>query len=107
MRFRILALTLAALIGSPAAYSDEQPPKSESWLAICVVAVCGVQDAPAQHPDPTNRVELAASEPLKIKVQASQDGRNWATVNEQVCDLEDFVYYPTNAAMYRLEVRIR
>ena len=63
------------------------------------------QDAPMDHPDPTNRVETASSAPLKIATQ-SFNGTNWITVDQQVCDLDDFIYFPTNAAMFRLEVGV-
>ncbi len=62
------------------------------------------QDAPAEHPNPTNTVPNLVSLPMKVVVQSSQDGQQWTPVDEQVVDLEDHVYYPTNTGMFRLEV---
>ncbi len=92
---------------------DDNPPRF--WVATATRKQCQIegwhriggpytqpQDAPATHPDPTNRVNLAASAPIKISVQASQDLQNWTTVYQDTADTEDFSYCTTNAAMFRL-----
>ncbi len=94
---------------------DSQPPNF--WVATATRKQCQIegwhriggpythpQDAPAIHPDPTNRVSLAASAPLNISVQATTDLQNWTTVYQETADTEDFSYCTTNAAMFRLMV---
>ncbi len=94
---------------------DDTPPKF--WVASATRKECQINgwqriggpyervtDAPAVHPASTNRVEFVASQPMTIKVQSSTNLTHWTTVYQEVADLEDFGYWPTNAAMFRLEV---
>ncbi len=93
---------------------DDQPPKY--WVATCTKKEAAIngwhriggpytrpQDAPIEHPSPTNRVELAAGPVEKINVQSSQDGQHWTTVSQFTGDMEDFSYSPTNTGLFRLE----
>lgn len=94
---------------------DEQPPKF--WVGIATRKECQIngwrriggpynqpQDAPPQHPDPTNVVNIVASAPVTIKVHASTNGSHWDVVHEFSGDMEDFGYFPTNAVggMFKL-----
>ncbi len=94
---------------------DDTPPKF--WVATCTKkqAQCEgwkriggpynrVEDAPAVHPSPTNTVQELAAEVMKFTVQTSQDGTNWMTVDTQVVDWEDHIYYPTNSGMFRIQM---
>lgn len=65
------------------------------------------EDAPAVHPDKTNRVNRATSEIMTVTVQQSSDLVTWTTVHEEATDLEDFSYSPTNTlgGMFRVSVR--
>lgn len=95
---------------------DDDPPKF--WVATATRKECSInnwkriggpynspQEAPAQHPNPTNRVNDAeAALPVTITVQQSHDLVSWTDVYTERCDLEDFAYFPTNAALFRLKV---
>lgn len=96
---------------------DDEPPKF--WVGTATDKQCEIEgwkkiggpydrpeDAPAQHPDPTNRVTRAFSEPLNMAVQSSTDGHNWTTVYTETCDMEDFGYFPTNevSGMFRITI---
>ena len=93
---------------------SEQPPNF--WIASTTRKQCQVegwiriggpykspQDAPTQHPSPTNRVEVPST-PMKLSWQASTNGVNWTTVYQDNCDVEDFGFFPTNAAMFRVMI---
>lgn len=94
---------------------DEQPPKF--WVGTATKKQCEVEgwrriggpydrpeDAPQQHPNPTNVVNLTANAPTIIKVHASTNGTDWNVVHEFSGDMEDFGYFPTNAVggMFKL-----
>lgn len=94
---------------------NDSPPKF--WVATATKKQCQIegwhriggpytrpQDAPAVHPDATNRVELVSQPAMNIAVQQTQDGQSWTTVYQQNCDTEDFGYSPTNCGMFRLVV---
>jgi hypothetical protein len=93
---------------------DDQPPKF--WVGAATRKECQIngwkriggpynrpQDAPTQHPDPTNVVVSAVSLQT-ITVHASTNMTDWSVVHREVTDPEDFAYFPTNAAMFRVEM---
>lgn len=92
---------------------SEQPPNF--WVGTSTPKQCDIegwtriggpynrpQDAPAEHPNPTNRVQRVVGPASFIAVQTSTNGQHWTTVHQQVCDTEEFVYFPTNTGMFRI-----
>lgn len=53
-------------------------------------------------PPVVTNVALPSPVALRITVIASTDLLNWTEVHNEVVDPEDFVYFPTNAAFYRI-----
>lgn len=160
MKTKLIAVVMSALIIiTPIELrSDPEPPTSDTWLAVCVVAVAAIaagavylvskkcqpkyywlmddnerpkkywvaaatrkeceingwkriggpytsaSDAPPVHPPDTNVINELVGPVMKIQVESTSDFREWTPVYQTECDLEDFGYFPTNAAMFRLVV---
>lgn len=96
---------------------DDTPPKF--WVGCPTKKECAVnnwiriggpytrmEDAPAVHPNPTNRVNDLVGPVMKIAVQSSTNMVDWTTVYEENTEMEEFIYWPTNqvSGMYRLMV---
>jgi len=87
---------------------SNEPPKF--WVATATKKECEIegwkriggpykrpQDAPHEHPNPTNRVNNVIGPTITIRVQASTNLVDWSTVSEVRGDAEDFAYFSTNS----------
>lgn len=119
----VTGIYLVAHAAQPKYYwlmDSEQPPRF--WVAAATGKECEIngwhriggpynrlEDAPAQHPDPTNRVAAATSAPMNLTVESSVNGSGWQPVFKTSCALDDFGYFPDNngsgVTLFRLMIK--
>ncbi len=111
---------IAAKRCKPRYYWLLNPENGDIWLGTCSKKqkeiegwekiggpYVSIQDAPPVHPSITNRVNDIIAEPIhNFTVEQSTDNQNWIVCFSATNTIEEFIYFPTNAAMFRIAERV-